>query len=104
MSHIAIDKQLRAGGLRRARAGEDSHPVYLSFRGVDLCVQAVQVPNLCDDMVVVVLRGFAATLWARLPEMTVAQIRMALCQYSEIIGATDAEVTRASTGLELVRE
>ena len=104
MSFIPIDKQLRASGLRRAMAGEDSLAVCLSYRGKSIAVQAVQVPNLCDPIVVVVLRGFTATLWTRFPELSIAAVRVALCSYSEMIGATDAEVTQASLRLELVRE
>ena len=104
MSSIPIDKPLRASGLRRAVTGEDAGPVFLYYRGKALAVQAVQVPNECDEMMVVVLRGFAATLWARFPGMTLEQVRIALCTYSEQIDATDAEVTQASKQLELVNE
>lgn len=104
MSHIPIKNQLRASGLRVAQPGEDSLAAVLTYRGQAIAVQVVQVPNLCDPMMVVILRGFAATLWARFPGLTIAQIRVALCNYSELIGATDAEVTQASLKLELVRE
>jgi hypothetical protein len=104
MSHIPIDKQLRAHGMRRAMTGEDALVVCLSYRGESIAVQAVQVPNLCDPIVVVVLRGFAAMFWARHPELSIASVRVALCSHSEMIGATDAELTQASLKLELVRE
>ena len=104
MSHIPIDKQLRAHGLRRAKTGEDALVVCLSHKGESLAISAVQMPIALDEMVVVVLRAFAGTLWARCPELTLNQLRMAMCVYSEQIGATDAEVTQASLRLELVRE
>ena len=90
--------------MRRAKTGEDALVVCLSYRGATIAVQAVQVPNLHDPFVVVVLRAFAATLWTRCPEMTLNQVRIAMCVYSEQIGATDAELTQASLKLELVRE
>jgi len=79
-------------------------PVFVSYRGKSLAVQTVQSRNVCDEMMVVVLRGFASQLWAARPDMSIAQVRMSLCSYSELIGATDSEVTQASLQLELVKE
>ena len=104
MSHIPIDKQLRASGLRRARAGEESHAVYLSYRGADIAVQVVEIPNVLDPVRVMILRAFAATFWETFPEFTLTCVRIAMCHFSEMIGATDAEVTQASLRLETVRE
>ena len=104
MSHIPIDKQLRAHGLRRATTGEDALVVCMSYRGESLAIPAVQVPSECDPLMVVVLRGHAQTQWARHPEMTFDQVIFDLCGYRETIGATDAELTQAAVNLELVRE
>ena len=78
--------------------------VYLRHKDNDLAVQTVPHTYPVNEMNVVLMRGFVATLLERYPEMPLSQARLEMIDYSSTLGATDAEVTQASLKLELVRE
>jgi hypothetical protein len=50
-----------------------------------------------------IMRGFADMFWDVFPEATLERVVVAVCDYSELIGATNAEVVLAVEGLGLTR-
>ena len=103
MNSVPISLQMRAIGCRVARAEECSVPISLSYNGKSTEFQVVGIPDLCEPAMVSIMRGFADMFWDVFPEATLERVVVAVCDYSELIGATNAEVVLAVEGLGLTR-
>src|SRR5512143_3584636 len=102
MSRVPIATQLRAHGLREALPGEESgsFPVAIHYRDQSVIVHTMPLPAEPDHVMVETMRGFVVSVLRAHKGITLARLRIALVNYSENIGATDAEVVEASIGLE----
>jgi hypothetical protein len=59
---------------------------------------------MADTMRVILLRGYAAQIWARYPNATQGSVEQSMAEHADRIGATYSDLMAARVNLSEVRE